>query len=256
MGEWIVEPLIEVDVIGESGYEQAMFGMGLSFGLTSGMSFKEFSESSSIDDQEKRKRMTRVLEANASKDGGHNKYLESIQLWFDINAPRYWWSEFDTYRVGTSKQSESTVHTLVKQMEKLVDDARVILDIKDGDWELSFEKIKEYYVENFEHLSDSRDLFPVILDFAQKIIKTNGLKDFTGRLMYAKGILTESYLQRRIVSLNYKVMRNIVLQRYNHKLPHWKMFIDDVSNQLEHPELIKVEMKMFGGLKTNCNIGK
>jgi hypothetical protein len=41
----------------------------------------------------------------AVKDGGHNKFLESINVQLDIKAPVYWWQEFDTYRCGITKQS-------------------------------------------------------------------------------------------------------------------------------------------------------
>ena len=49
------------------------------------------------------------------KGGGHDKFLESIQVWFVMDMPRYFWQEFDTYRVGGSKQSESTMYTLGKR---------------------------------------------------------------------------------------------------------------------------------------------
>jgi hypothetical protein len=96
-----MNPRIEVNVLGEYGIEPAMFGMGLSFGLCSGMDFNDFINNK-VGIQE---RMMTVFEANATKDGGHNKFLESMQIWLDVNAPRYWWSEADTYRIGSTKQS-------------------------------------------------------------------------------------------------------------------------------------------------------
>ena len=233
---------MDVDVIGEAGYYEAMFGMGLSFGLTSGMSFKEFSESSSIEDQEKRKRMSRVLEANAPKDGGHNKFLESIQLWLDISAPRYWWSEFDTYRVGTSKQSASTMHTLVKQMNSLLSDANALLGISTRfQPTCGYEKVKEYYIEHFEHTSDEAHLSDAVFEFARKISKMNKIACPIEQLVFVKGVLTENYLQRRIVSTNYKTLRSVILQRRGHRLPHWEMFVKDILAQVEHPELLPNE---------------
>ena len=68
-----MNPRIEVKVIGEAGIEQAMFGMGLSFGLCSGIGFNDF-VNNRVDIQE---RMMAVFENNATKDGGHNKFLES-----------------------------------------------------------------------------------------------------------------------------------------------------------------------------------
>jgi len=42
----------------------------------------------------------------------HSKYLRQIFVSVDITAPRYWWSEFDTYKIGTTANSSSTMHKL------------------------------------------------------------------------------------------------------------------------------------------------
>ena len=44
----------------------------------------------------------------------HRKFLRQIFVCVDITAPIYWWSEFDTYKVGTAANSTSTMHTLSK----------------------------------------------------------------------------------------------------------------------------------------------
>lgn len=41
----------------------------------------------------------------------HAKVLRGIIVYAEINAPRYWWTEADTYRIGTERlSSESTMH--------------------------------------------------------------------------------------------------------------------------------------------------
>lgn len=41
----------------------------------------------------------------------HAKVTRGIVAYLEINAPRYWWVEFDTYRIGCEKlSSESTMH--------------------------------------------------------------------------------------------------------------------------------------------------
>ena len=42
----------------------------------------------------------------------HRKYLRQIFVSMDITAPLYWWKEFDTYKVGTTANSCSTMHKL------------------------------------------------------------------------------------------------------------------------------------------------
>lgn len=44
----------------------------------------------------------------------HNKFLRQIECWVDITAPRHWWMEMATYRFGVEVNSESTMHTILK----------------------------------------------------------------------------------------------------------------------------------------------
>ena len=181
---------MEVIVKNESGYQQAVEGIGFSYGIT---------------DYERLKGVAYKL---CDKDGGHNKFLESIQVWIEITAARYWWQEFDTYRVGTTKQSESTIHTIAK---------------------------KPLTREDFEH--------PVPLESINYI---NGLIRNYNRNGQAKKTwfnlikanLPEGYLQKRMVCTNYKVLSNMIAQRKKHVLHEWHYFIEEVLKQLEHPELL------------------
>lgn len=47
----------------------------------------------------------------------HSKFLRQIMVWVDITAPLYWWSEFDTYKVGVTRDSCSTMHTLLNEIK-------------------------------------------------------------------------------------------------------------------------------------------
>ena len=42
------------------------------------------------------------------------KFLRMIDVVCDIEAPLYWWKEFDTYKVGTVANSCSTMHTITE----------------------------------------------------------------------------------------------------------------------------------------------
>lgn len=53
----------------------------------------------------------------------HAKVVRGIMVYAEIDAPRYWWQEMDTYRIGTDRlSSESTMHIQGKGMteEELV----------------------------------------------------------------------------------------------------------------------------------------
>ncbi|MBM4102568.1 MAG: hypothetical protein FJ263_00755 [Planctomycetes bacterium] len=157
-------------------------------------------------------KMSLVAEKLADKDGGHNKFLESLVVWLDVRAPRYFWQEADTFRLST-KQSESTMHTLTGEL--------LTIDISDG------KSAARFLEENFEPESCTAQTLRWIYDAAK-----------AGDLVAVKKRLPEGFLQARMWCMNYKTLRNIILQRRTHRLPHWKEFIRQTLEQVEHPELL------------------
>lgn len=182
---------MKVIVLEEAGHELALRGMAYSY------------KDRSVDPEEwwpgqkvKAYRRAAIL---AHRDGGHNKYLESIQVWLDVEASRAWWSEADTYRVGTTKQSESTMHTLAKRPPAMSD---------------------------FEEGTD-----PEIVSVFLRV-----WSEAKGDITKLKMNLPEGFLQRRLINTNYKALRNILWQREGHRLKQWDTFRDEVLRQIKHPE--------------------
>lgn len=138
----------------------------------------------------------------------HAKVMRFVQAYLDIKAPRYWWQEFTTYCVGVTTMSESSVHTITKR--ELTED-----DFEDG--------MDEVILRRLNNIRD--------LDFYDTQ---------NNRMRAMKHILPESFLQRRIVNLNYQVLRHIYMDRKGHRLPEWKIFLDFI-NTLPFPEFIKEE---------------
>ena len=60
-----------------------------------------------------------------------------------------------------------------------------------------------------------------------------------GDVTALKLALPEGYLQRRLVTMNYENLRNIIAQRTGHRLKLWQVFIDQVLEQVEHPEFLE-----------------
>lgn len=55
--------------------------------------------------------LQRLLKAAVhDHSNSHSKFLRQILVTVDITAPEYWWSEFDTYKVGTVANSTSKMH--------------------------------------------------------------------------------------------------------------------------------------------------
>ena len=150
--------------------------------------------------------------AKAGSD--HRKFLRQIIVSIDINAPLYWWKEFDTYKVGTVANSTSTMHKIhSKQFErsdfscdKLTPDALAVLDSLIS------------YIEG-------------------ERIKYNETKDKAYWLNMIQ-LLPSSYNQLRTVTLNYEVLINIYRARRYHKLDEWKTLCAEIEKLPYAKELI------------------
>jgi len=135
----------------------------------------------------------------STHDHGHNKFLEQIYLWIEVTAPRYWWQEGDTYRLST-KNSQSTMHTILKD---------------------------ELNATNFE----CEDIGGIDINYLNNLLSNK-------ELVLLKRKLPEGFMQKRMWTMNYKCLRNIIIQRQSHRLPHWPSFINQLKSQVDHPELL------------------
>ena len=102
-----------VRVLCEAGYKEALFGLSLSYRTLTPLEINGTKHY--FNDDQHFLKLCKIAETLAFKGGGHNKFLESMQVWLLIRGSLSFWKQFDTYRVGTTKQSESTMHTLKKR---------------------------------------------------------------------------------------------------------------------------------------------
>lgn len=56
-------------------------------------------------------------------------------------------------------------------------------------------------------------------------------------------LLPSSYNQKRTITMNYAVARNIIKQRRNHKLDEWKQFLDSLKDLPYAEELLFYELE-------------
>ena len=155
---------------------------------------------------------------NAGND--HGKYLRMIGVSVDITAPLYWWKEFDTYKVGTVANSCSTMHK-IQAKEFTLDD-------------FSTEHLISRMGESFE----SVDLFEMLLDMLNKY-RTMFLETKDKRYWWQMiQLLPSSYNQKRTVTLNYAVLKNMYHARKHHKLDEWSHGFCEWVQSLPHSELL------------------
>ena len=130
----------------------------------------------------------------------HRKYLRQIFVSMDITAPLYWFKEFDTYKIGTTANSCSTMHKIHAE------------PITTDDFSLEYVKLCPAGKEYFAELEKLR-------------IKYNETKD--KKYWYALiQLLPSSYNQKRTVTMNYENVVNMIHQREFHKLDEWREFAE------------------------------
>ena len=140
----------------------------------------------------------------------HRKYLRQIFVSCEILAPLYWWKEFDTYKVGTTANSCSTMHKIHEKRFSLED--------------FSCERMSPAGLATLksviERLNVSRGYF------VRKVNNSSMEMDYKTYWWDMIQLLPSSYNQLRTVTMNYEVLANIINQRKNHKLDEWIEFCE------------------------------
>ena len=151
----------------------------------------------------------------------HRKFLRMIHVQMDIEAPLYWWKEFETYKIGTVSNSCSTMHKIAAK-EFTLDDfsCEHLTGETDGLWVNA----------------DGRDFMCSALDFCQ--ITCDVLNHYRELYLKTKDkkywwqmiqLLPSSYNQLRTVDLNYEVLLNQYFQRKDHKLDEWRIYCEQIK---------------------------
>lgn len=154
--------------------------------------------------------------AKRLRNGGpvHAKYRRMIPVFVTIVAPLYWWKEFDTYKVGTTANSCSTMHKI---------------------------QAKEFTFEDFscEHLDEpSKAILGVVINELNsnrgwyndynRLVNEGDFTDVERKQFWWNMIqlLPSSYNQKRTVTMTYENLLNMLEYRRGHKLDEWRMFCD------------------------------
>lgn len=154
----------------------------------------------------------RLMKQLVQAGSDHSKFMRMINVTVDVAAPLYWWKEADTYKVGTVRNSCSTMHKVTA---------------------------KEFELDDFshDHLFDNNNTLDYIVcalnAYRRNYLETND-KNWWWQIIQ---ILPSSYNQRATLQLNYAVLRNIYHSRKNHKLDEWHDFCHWIEG-LPYSELI------------------
>lgn len=105
----------------------------------------------------------------------HRKYLRMMPVYVRITAPMYWWSEYDTYKIGTTANSCSKMHKMLSKPFEMND--------------FSFDKLPGYKNEPGQYIPD--------FDYSKEVWKEIGATGYEvsdlGRIRRGERILAGSY---------------------------------------------------------------
>ena len=146
-----------------------------------------------------------LMQRLAKAGSDHRKYLRQIFISMDIDAPLFWWKEFDTYKCSTVANSCSTMHKI---------------------------HAKEFTRDDFsiENCDGPAGLVMDIL--IRELNRLRALYNETKDKKYWRQMiemLPSSYNQLRTVTLNYEVAINMYKARRHHKLIEWHTLCDTLE---------------------------
>lgn len=157
----------------------------------------------------------KLLQQLVKSGADHRKVLRQMFVSCDITAPLYWWKEFDTYKVGVTTNSQST-------MNKLCSRPLTVHDF------------------SFEDMHDDEFIVNIVLDNLNARIRDykEDMKQNKGLWRTIIQLLPSAYNQTRTVTMNYENVLNMYKQRKNHKLSEWREFCEYMYDNLDYCKLL------------------
>lgn len=176
---------------------------------------------------------------NAGTD--HRKFMRMIEVYVDVEAPLYWWKEYDTYKVGTVANSCSTMHKIADKEFTLDDFSHEHLNCKPyhRNW-IESATVDEDITSPHKVWMTPLDLLRCTIEmlnaYRESYLETKDKQDWLQMIQ----LLPSSYNQRRTIMLSYEVLANIYKSRRHHKLDEWHTFCDWIEG-LPYSEMITGE---------------
>ena len=169
-------------------------------------------------------RCKNLVNATKTGNGAHAQFMTGIRVNFDLTFSNKAWVEAERYRFLEFVSSQSTMHRITKfdldnQYNKYVD-PRII--------EIMKSKVQEY--NKVMELRDSYDK-----DDQRREDLTEWLKDAYLEILYSN---PAGFTLTARMTTNYRCLRNIYMQRKDHRLPEWRAFCKWIETMPYAQELL------------------
>ena len=166
------------------------------------------------------------------------KFARAIHVQANIKAPLYWWKQFDTYKVGTVRLSDSTMHNILK--DPITEENFSASCVMESPLGLSFAgkaTSRTAFCLTIQTLEMLRIAWWQLKNtvYDKEYIDTYGQEAFDKAVAERKShmdliwkqiieMLPDSYLMESTIDLNYQVIRGAYMSREGHKLEEWQAF--------------------------------
>ena len=156
----------------------------------------------------------------------HSKFMRMIHVQCDWEAPLYWWKEADTYKVGTVRNSCSTMHKITEH--------EFDMDM------FSYEHLFDFCPSEQHNSTDILEITIEHLNAMRRVLNSLGQDDPLRKEYWWQLIqlLPSSYNQKATMDLNYQVLRNMYHSRKHHKQDEWRVDFCNWVKTLPYSELI------------------
>lgn len=159
-------------------------------------------------------------------NGAHGQFMTGIRVNFDLTFTNKAWVEAERYRFLEFVSSQSTMHRITKfnlreQYNNYVD-PRII--------EIMEEKVKEY-----NELQEVLNGDKYNLTTEQMTLIKYQLEDLYLKILYSN---PAGFNITARMTTNYRCLKNIYIQRKNHRLPEWRQFCKWIETLPYFEELI------------------
>lgn len=162
-----------------------------------------------------------LMQRLAKAGTDHRKFMRMMPVYVRITAGHTWWAEFDTYKVGTVRNSCSKMHKIhIMGFE---------LDSFDHE---GIDEVGEVAVKTF-------DTVRATLTWLAKMFNETKEKKYWRAIIE---LLPMGFHLTANVMLNYEVLANMYHSRKNHRLDEWREFCKWIET-LPYSELITGEEK-------------
>ena len=140
----------------------------------------------------------------------HRKFMRQIMISCDIKAPMYWWNQYSTYKVATSENSTSTMHTLGRR------------DLVASDF--AWDYMGQLEQETLNNLNQLVNTWKQSTDPVRK-------SRIWRKLIQS---MPTSFLYTRTCTMNYEHILAMYAARKSHKLEEWRLFLKHMSLNLPY----------------------